>query len=102
MTEGKGKRDGVGGALGGLGLVAAMVLCCAGPALVAGGAFAALGGWLRNPLVIILGAAIVAVAASSMVRRWRAGHACCPLPRDVSSNDSERSAAVDRLPADPR
>lgn len=97
--ERKSKRGGFGGVLRGIGVVTAMVLCCAGPVLLAGGAFAALGGWMRDPLVIIVGTAIVGVTMFSVIRRQRSGQACCLPQRDLSSIASERNAAVDRLPA---
>lgn len=90
----KDKRGGFGGALGGIGMVTAMVLCCAGPILVAGGTFAALGGWMRNPLVTILGAAIVAVALFSVIWRRRSGQACCAPQDEPSSTISAGSVAV--------
>ena len=58
----------------GLGLTAvvAMVLCCAAPALVAGGLLASLGAAIRNSVVIALGTGVVGGAVVTAVcRRWR-------------------------------
>jgi hypothetical protein len=54
-------------ALGGL----AVVLCCAGPALVAGGLLSALGVATSNAIVIVLGLAIVAGGVIVTVARRR-------------------------------
>lgn len=94
IMKDKDKRGGFGGALGGLGVAVAMVLCCADPILIAGGVFAALGGWTRNPLVTILGAAIVAVALFNVIRRRRSGQACSTPQDEPSSTTSARSTAV--------
>ena len=45
-----------------------MVLCCAGPALIAGGALAAVGGFFANPLVIAVGVLLVALAIAAALR----------------------------------
>ncbi len=49
MSEPRGPSP--AGILTTLGVIALGVLCCAGPALLAGGALASLGGLLRNPLL---------------------------------------------------
>jgi len=68
-------RDGRG-VLAGIGIGVAMVLCCAAPALVAGGALAAIGGFLGDPLVIAVGIVGVAVAVP-LVRRGHAARGGC-------------------------
>lgn len=75
---------GVGGLWAGLGVAAAMVLCCGLPLLAAGafaGIGAGLGAWFSSPWVIgvavLLAAAVVAVV---LIRRRSSGenHDCCP------------------------
>ena len=44
--------------------VFALVLCCAGPALIAGGALSAMGTALRSPIVIAIGVAFGVTAVS--------------------------------------
>ncbi|MGQ0826699.1 MAG: hypothetical protein ACT4OX_17020 [Actinomycetota bacterium] len=63
-------------ALAGVGIALAMVLCCAGPVLVAGGALTAVGGFFGNPLVIAVGLAVVVVAVAVVVRGRAAGAKC--------------------------
>jgi hypothetical protein len=46
----------------GIGAVVAIVLCCATPLLIAGGALGAIGAFFSNPMVIVLGVALVAGA----------------------------------------
>ncbi|MFN2506927.1 MAG: hypothetical protein ABR540_22390 [Acidimicrobiales bacterium] len=65
-----------GGAGLGVTAVFAMVLCCAAPALVAGGLLASLGAVVRSPVVIALGLAVVGGAVAFAIRRRRS--ACCP------------------------
>lgn len=65
--------------MAGLGLL--MVVCCAGPALVAAGTLGTLAAWLRSPLP--LAAAVVVAGAGAVwvvwvVRRRRTGRGCCP------------------------
>lgn len=89
QTKGKGSFTGVG--LGATAAVA-VVLCCAGPALVAGGVLASLGALAGNPLVITLGVAVVTGAlVFAVVHRRRRG--CCPLERgpvETSSDEAGR------------
>lgn len=62
----------------------AAVLCCAGPALLAGGALSGIGGVVRNPWLIGGGAALVVLAVAYTIvrhRQRRAGNrtdVCCP------------------------
>ena len=46
-----------------------LVLCCAGPALIAGGALTAVGGTLGSPIVITVGVALVVTAIAITLRR---------------------------------
>lgn len=68
-----------------LGAAAVLVtaLCCAGPALIAGGALAAVCGLLENPWVIRAAVAVL-VAAVAVVFARRAKHDdhCCPQESD--------------------
>jgi hypothetical protein len=71
-----------------------MVVCCAGPALVAAGALGVAAAWLHNPALLgTAAAAAVATIAWLVARRQRPGSdACClsdatsdPLARDSTS-----------------
>lgn len=61
-------KDPKGGSLRwGAGAAVLMVICCAGPVLIAAGALTGIGGLLRNPwvigagLVLVLGAVLIAI-----------------------------------------
>lgn len=61
-----------------------MVVCCAGPVLIAAGAFGVIGGWLRSPWLI--GAALTLLAAAvlwTMARRRNGSDSadCCNPPQ---------------------
>ncbi|MGW7363536.1 mercury transporter [Streptomyces sp. NPDC054841] len=62
------ERSRPGGLLGGLGAGLLMVLCCAGPLLLGGGALAAVGGFLSNPWLITVGAMVVVMAVAYVLR----------------------------------
>ena len=79
------------GVLTGAGALA-LVLCCAAPALIAGGALAAAGGFLQNPLVIFLGLGGI-VAALSFALRRRATRADCCEPDGQASPRSRSSSS---------
>jgi hypothetical protein len=49
-----------------------VLVCCAGPALLAAGVLGAAGGVLRNPVLVAVAVLVVAVAVSALVLR-RAG-----------------------------
>jgi len=72
------------GILATVGLAAAALLCCAGPALLAGGALSGLGGLLRNPWLIGGGAAVIVAAVGYAIARHTHGRGgaqaedCCP------------------------
>lgn len=82
MSEPRGPSP--AGILATLGAVVVAVLCCAGPALLAGGALSGIGGVLRNPWLIGVGALILAAAVIYTLRqraaRRRDSDACCPPP----------------------
>ena len=54
----------------GIGIAAAMILCCAGPILIAAGALGAIAGFFSNPLVL-LAAATVLLAPDASSRQLR-------------------------------
>lgn len=56
----------------------AVVLCCAGPALVAGGALAGIGAALANPLVMGAGVTVLVVGLAHAARRNRRTTGCRP------------------------
>ncbi|MGH3864391.1 hypothetical protein [Actinokineospora sp.] len=74
----------------GTGIVALMLLCCAGPALVAAGALGALGAILTNPFVLAASAvlAVPAIAAWA-VRRHHRDKTCCPPSREDQETSRE-------------
>ena len=71
---------GIGGPLAVAGAALAMVVCCAGPALIAGGVLTGLGGVLTSPWLIGAGVLVIAAALGYTLRRRAAGMAarCCP------------------------
>ncbi len=83
-TEKNSPKDNVTLAALGAGLL--IVVCCAGPALIAAGALGAVGGALDSPWLLLLGA-MAALAAIYQVRRRR--HA----PRLAKSDDCCQPAA---------
>lgn len=66
----------------GFGAVALMLLCCAGPALLAAGALGSLGAFLGNRLVILVGSVVAAAAVIGVGRRHSRGAACRPPEHD--------------------
>jgi len=69
-----GDQPGGNGLLLGAGAALLMVACCALlPLLVAGGALARAGAFLRNPWVIGTGVALLAIAVVATVRRCNGG-----------------------------
>ncbi|WP_262407027.1 hypothetical protein [Tsukamurella columbiensis] len=71
---------GVGGVLAVAGAALAMIVCCAGPALIAGGVLTGLGGALTSPWLLGAGLLVTAAALGYTLRRRAAGKAarCCP------------------------
>jgi mercuric ion transport protein len=74
-------RGGIAVIVGGL----TLVLCCAGPVLVAGGALSAIGAAVCNPVVIALGALVVLAAVVVTGMRVRARRACHRPQQDIPS-----------------
>ena len=60
---------GIGGPLAVVGAAVAMIVCCAGPALIAAGALTALGGALRSWGPIVAAAVTVLAAVGYTARR---------------------------------
>jgi hypothetical protein len=88
------RSPGAAGVLGLVGVGALLVVCCAGPALIAGGALGVLGGALGNPWLI--GAAAIVVLAAvgyTLRRRGRGEPGCCPPghPDTSTGRADERS-----------
>lgn len=79
MSQGKAKGSFTGVGLGATAAVA-LVICCAAPALLAGGLVASLGAFVGNPLVIALGVALVTGGVVFAVVHQRR-RACCPPER---------------------
>lgn len=79
---------GLAGVLGLVGVGALLVVCCAGPVLIAGGALGVLGGALGNPW-LIGAAAVMALAAVgyTLRRRGRGEPGCCPPGHSDTSID---------------
>ncbi|NHD15728.1 MULTISPECIES: hypothetical protein [unclassified Actinopolyspora] len=75
------------GLLAGLGIGAALILCCAGPVLIAAGALGALAGIFSSPwLWAAAGVALVSAVALTAARKRSATHS----PQDGSSSPSQR------------
>lgn len=63
----------------GIGAALLMIVCCAGPVLIAAGALGALGGFLGSPWVIAAAVSVAAAAVMTVFLRRRSGRdACCP------------------------
>ncbi|MFE9651254.1 mercury transporter [Streptomyces sp. NPDC006365] len=73
------ERSRVGGAATVIGAGLVMVVCCAGPLLVAGGAFSAVGGAPANPWLITMGVVVLLVGTAYALRcRVRRRHGAGP------------------------
>ncbi|HEX5403022.1 MAG TPA: mercury transporter [Pseudonocardiaceae bacterium] len=94
MTD-QDNRPGVGGTLAVVGGGLLMVLCCAGPVLLAGSTLTAVGGALRSPWLLGAGAVVVLAALGYTFRRrvrrpTSAGSEdCCP-PSSVRSDPADQ------------
>jgi len=66
----------------GIGAAALMIVCCAGPALVVGGALATVGQLFASP-VFVAAVLVVVIAGLALVlgRRHRGNRECCPPAR---------------------
>ncbi|MCA4135458.1 hypothetical protein [Arthrobacter sp. M4] len=64
----------------GIGVAAAMILCCAGPVLIATGALGAIAGFFSNPLVLLAAAALLLTGIAAVIRQRRRQRTedCCP------------------------
>ncbi|MFI0107884.1 hypothetical protein ACH4NW_05875 [Streptomyces globisporus] len=89
--------SGRGMAAAGVGVALLMIVCCAGPVLVAAGALGALGGFLGNPWVITAAALLLVAAVTAVALRRRAGRdTCCPPTGSPKTTDREHP----HVPAD--
>jgi mercuric ion transport protein len=86
MTSNRDNQPGGGGLLVAAGAGLLLIACCAGPALIAGGALAGIGGFLRSPWVIAAGVLLVVVAVLAVPRRHKQDNDCCEP--DPSTNES--------------
>lgn len=90
QTQGSGATAALG-----VGAVAVMLVCCAGPALLVGGglaalggALAAVGGFLSSPLTIVTGLVIAGVGLLALLRRRHTvREGSCPRPDGSDSID---------------
>ncbi len=101
MSEPRGPSP--AGILAKIGVGVAAVLCCAGPALLAGGALSGIGGVVRSPWLISGGAALVVLAVAYTIvrhRQRRAGNrtdGCrAPLTGRPEGHDTSGPAHQDR------
>ena len=83
MSTPKRLPTGAGVVIGGL----ILVLCCAGPALIAGGALAAVGSILGNPAVIAAGAALLVGAVAVPYTRHARARRCPTAPGHHKRSD---------------
>jgi hypothetical protein len=100
MTTEPTKQGSRGTAVMTVGAVAAMVLCCVGPLLLAGGALAAVSGFLSSPLVVVSGLGLVGVALVLFLRR-RTGssdQSCCPPGLDQSPDTFDAAPTPGHTP----
>ncbi|WP_254792916.1 mercury transporter [Streptomyces sp. CC77] len=78
------ERSGLGGMAAAVGAGLVMVVCCAGPLLMAGGALGAVGVALANPWLITIGAVVLlavtgyALRCRARRRRGAGPEDCCP------------------------
>lgn len=86
----------------GVGAAVLAVVCCAGPALLAAGAVAAVGAWLASPWVIGAAVALLAGAVLWTVRRRVSAPAgsdsadCCNDPDRLHQPDPAQATQEDR------
>ena len=78
-----------------IGAGVAMLACCGGPALLAGGAVSGLGAALHSPWMIAVGVVLVLLGAGWITRVIRRRPAkpdgtdsCCSLPEDALDADT--------------
>jgi hypothetical protein len=75
------------GLLGGIAAAFALVLCCAGPALIAGGVLSAIGGVVSNPFVVAAGVLIIIAAIGVTFQRHYRGKATCDPNAGATTRD---------------
>ena len=91
MNSNHDDQPGVSGLLLGAGAALVMVACCAVvPLLVAGGALAGFGGFLRSPWVIGAGVGLLVLALIASTKRHRGhdGPSCCPPTTPLQGDHS--------------
>jgi mercuric ion transport protein len=86
MTSSRDNQPGGGGLLMAAGAGLLMIACCVLPLLIAGGALAGIGGFMRSPWVIAAGVLLVVVAVLAVPRRHKWDDECCEP--DPSRNES--------------
>ncbi|MEV5876405.1 hypothetical protein AB0L75_19655 [Streptomyces sp. NPDC052101] len=72
------RRSGSRATVAWIGAALLVVLCCAGPTLVAAGALAGLGAWLSSPWLIAAAAVLLATAVITAIHRHRGNTSCRP------------------------
>ncbi|MET9969235.1 mercury transporter [Streptomyces sp. NPDC006356] len=90
------ERSGLGAAAAAVGAGLLMVVCCAGPLLVAGGALGAVGGALAKPWLVTVGAVLLLAGAGYALRcrarrRRDAGPDDCCTTVPAAPNHTKRS-----------
>ncbi|MCX4581536.1 hypothetical protein [Streptomyces sp. NBC_01481] len=108
--------SGLGGVAAVVGAGLLMVVCCAAPLLVTGGALGGVGGWLDNPWLITVGAVVLLTGAAYALRcrarrRGARPEDCCPIvpgppptkktPRAVTSGEQQRPPRGEEFFDDP-
>lgn len=88
-------RSGSGTAVAGLGAVLMVIICCAGPTLLAASALGALGNLISSPWAIAAAAAVLAAIITATVRHHTRRNSCCP-PTTASNPDTTQIAAPHR------
>jgi hypothetical protein len=84
----------------GLVAVLAVVVCCLTPALVAGGVLVSLGHFLRHPVIVAIGVALILATVAMAISRVRRHQQPCWPPEQLKV---ERQQAVEHpgdLPPD--
>jgi mercuric ion transport protein len=83
-----------------------VLVCCAGPALLAAGVLGAAAGVLRNPVLVAVAGLVVAIAVGALALRRagdRAKQSRCPPPADSGAGElaapgRPRAAGLPSLP----
>jgi mercuric ion transport protein len=86
-------RPGRGATALSLGAAVLVIVCCAGPALLAAGVLGAVGGFLANPWVIAAAVGLAILAVTLVARRRSHGEDCCaPTDPDSQERSTDHSA----------